>query len=93
LRRERKMEEFTCPHCHKTTYTACRDNVEYCPYCDTEKVLVLNPKALHMGYDFSNAKVVVDRRHTEIPVDDDRRKRDEIQLIPIAWFVIKSRVA
>ncbi len=87
------MEGFTCPSCRKTTYTACRDKVKYCPYCDTEKVLVLNPAALHMGYDLSNAKVVVDRRQSEVTVEVDRRKKGQTRLIPIAWFVVKNKIS
>lgn len=84
------MEKYTCPKCGKTTYTAFRDIAFICPDCNTEKLLIFNPKAFNLGYDFSDAKIIFDRRNTNFDVDAERREEDNREYVPIAWLVIKQ---
>jgi hypothetical protein len=83
------MEGFTCPKCGRTTYTAYREAASICPYCTTEKLLILNPRLLKMGLDITDARILVDRRNTHAEVEPERRQGDEF--IPIAWLVIRNR--
>lgn len=83
------MEKFTCPRCGRTTYTAYSEAAYTCPYCDTEKLLILNPKALKIGiYDVTDVKILLDRRNTQMEVEFERRK--EAKFIPLAWLVIRD---
>lgn len=85
------MEQYTCPICKRTTYTAYRDVANICPYCNTEKILIFNPNIFTKEYELTDAKIIFDRRNTDILVEDDRRKNGDSKLIPLAWLVIKQR--
>lgn len=85
------MEKYTCPVCHKTTYTANRETADICPYCSTEKMLILNQKMLSSINDFSDTRLLLDRRNSAVRPDTERRGESNIELIPIAWLVIKKK--
>ncbi|MBI5640120.1 MAG: hypothetical protein HZA17_06835 [Nitrospirae bacterium] len=85
------MEKYTCPSCQKTTYTAYKDRAHYCPYCNTEKLLIFNPRVFGTGLDLSDAKILFDRRNSGIPQEMERRGKDTLDLVPIAWLVIKQK--
>ncbi|MEW6107627.1 MAG: hypothetical protein AB1632_00445 [Nitrospirota bacterium] len=87
------MEKYTCPTCHKTTYTAYRAMAYVCPYCNVEKLLIFNPLAFNTGHDMSDAKIIFDRRGAESRVEPERRGDHNVECIPIAWLVIKHRNA
>lgn len=86
------MEKFTCPSCQRTTYTAYRDKAHICPYCTTEKFLIFNPKALGRANDFLDTKIMFDRRNTDFAVEADRRGQEEVELVPVAWLIIKHGI-
>ncbi len=84
------MENYTCPKCNKTTYTARRDTVNVCPYCGLEKLIIFNPRIFSLGHNLSHAKVLFERRTNDFHVETDRRADKGSESIPIAWLVIKQ---
>ena len=84
------VEKYSCPHCHQITYTADCETAQTCPYCSIEKVLVLNQKIFNSINEFTNTKIILDRRSTDRGIDLERRGKDAIRRIPVAWLVIKQ---
>lgn len=64
------------------SYSAHR-NIEGCPHCNRQKVLIINPKMLSLGGEFSNAKILIDRRASDQSVGVERRRSKGI---PVGWF-------
>ena len=85
------MEKYSCPVCNKTTYTAFSEAAHVCPYCSTEKKLILNQRAFMGEHDISDTKVIFDRRNTNLAVEWEKRGKEDVELIPIAWLVIKRK--
>ena len=85
------MEKYVCPVCNKATYTAYSEAAHICPYCSTEKILILSQKAFSGLHDVSDTKVIFDRRTTELAIDRERRGMEDVELIPVAWLAIKKR--
>ena len=85
------MEKYSCPVCNKTTYTAYSETAHICPYCNTEKMLILNQKAFSGVLDISDTRVIFDRRTSEHATAQERRGKEDVELIPIAWLVIKRK--
>ncbi len=81
------MEKFICPRCGKTSYTANRELMNLCPYCNINKFLILSPKIFTYGHDLSDVKIIIDRRKISEPVPAERR--EDYEVVPIAWLVIK----
>lgn len=77
------METFHCSKCGRTSYSAHRDIV-HCPHCGVERLIIINPDILSLTGELSNAKIIVDRRTADTPVDVDRR--ETCRGVPMAWF-------
>lgn len=84
------MEEYECPVCHKTTYTASYEASQTCPYCSTEKILILNQAVFCSKGDFTDTKIIFDRRNSDLSFDCEKRAQSKDELIPVAWLVIKQ---
>ena len=71
------MEAYTCPHCHRTSYTAGSIDTHQCPFCQVQQVIVARdfaPARQKIAEAFKywpDAIVVLDRRF------ENRRSRTE----------------
>lgn len=78
------MGMFQCPECGESSYSA-DSRITQCPHCGMQKLIIINPEMLSLFKEFSNAKIILDRRSEQIPVSVERR-RQEANTIPIAWL-------
>ena len=83
------MEKFHCQKCGRTSYSADRHITE-CPHCRVERLLVINPELVSLAGEFSNAKVIIDRRSSKRAVDVERRKTCS-KGVPLGWFCYSEK--
>jgi len=87
------LEKYECPICHRTTYTAYYEASQTCPYCSTEKILILNQAVFCSKSDFTDTKIIFDRRNINLSFDFEKRAQGKDELIPVAWLVIKQNAS
>ncbi len=85
------MEELTCPHCHKVSYSASTRVFSPCPHCKfrfaisdegDHKYLVIDRQLEHMKDSYAESlddradiDVIVDRRQTQRPFSGIDQRR------------------
>jgi len=82
------MGLIKCPRCGKVSYSADRTSNE-CPFCEVERLIVINPEILAIAPELSDAKLIIDRRVENINVDVDRRKT--CKGIPLGWLCFSEK--
>jgi len=82
------MGMLKCSKCGKISYSADRISQE-CPFCEIERLIVINPEILAVAPELSNAKLIIDRRVENINVAVDRRKNHKS--IPLGWLCYSEK--
>lgn len=82
-------EEYECLNCGRKSPITPVKPERFCPYCSIKKYLIINPRALAIGFDLTETDILVDRRKEQVYVDSNRRE-DEVP-IPIAWIAVKKK--
>ncbi len=79
------MKTYHCSRCGHASYSAHRETDE-CPHCSEEKLLIINPRLIDIGFSLSRAMIILDRRVSSEPVELERRGAPRAS-IPLGWFV------